>query len=67
MSDMPPQPDPSQCVLDENSQLKDANHIAFFHSPSDNNPIPLPPVDGEIGTSLFCIYKYFESHLYDTI
>ena len=51
MSDMPPQPDPDQCVLDENGQLKDTNHIAFFHSPSDNNPIPLPPVDGEIGTS----------------
>ena len=51
MSNMPPQPDPDQCALDENSQLKDANHIMFFHSPSDNNPIPLLPVDGKIGTS----------------
>ena len=44
---MPPQNDTDQCALDENGQLKDAKDIQFFHSPSDNNPIPLPPVDGE--------------------
>ena len=52
MSDMPPQPDPDQCVLDKNGQLKDTKYIVFFHSPSDNSPIPLPPVDGETGASM---------------
>ena len=52
MSNMPPQPDPDQCALDKNGQLKDIKYIAFFHSPSDNSPIPLPPVDGETGTSM---------------
>ena len=33
MSDMPPQPDPDQCVLDKNGQLKDTKYIMFFHSP----------------------------------
>ena len=51
MSNIPPQSDPDQCTLDENGQLKDAEHITFFNSPSDNNPIPLPPVDGDAGTS----------------
>jgi len=51
MFDIPSQPDPDQCVLGEDGQLKDAKDIAFFHSPSDNNPIPLPPVDGEAGAS----------------
>ena len=44
---MPPQSDPGQCALDKDGQLKDADDIPFFHSPSDKNPIPLPPVDGE--------------------
>ena len=52
MSDMPPQPDPDQCVLDKNGQLKDTKYIMFFHSPSDNSPIPLLPVDGETGASM---------------
>ena len=47
---MPSQPDPDQCALDENGQLKDAKDITFFHSPSDKSPIPLPPVGGETGT-----------------
>jgi len=51
MSDIPSRPDPDQCALGEDGQLKDAKDIAFFHSPSDNNPIPLPPVDGEAGAS----------------
>ena len=51
MSDIPPQSDPNQCVLDEDGQLKDAEHITFFNSPSNNNPIPLLPVDGDTGTS----------------
>jgi len=41
------QNDPDQCALDENGQLQEAKDIQFFHSPSNNNPIPLPPVDGE--------------------
>ena len=45
-----PQPDPNQCALDKNGQLKDAKDILFFNSPSDNNPIPLPPLDGEAPT-----------------
>jgi len=49
-SDRSSQPEPDQCALDENGQLKDAKDIAFFHSPSDKNTIPLLPVDGETGT-----------------
>jgi len=53
-SDMPSQPEPDQCALDKNGQLKDAKDIAFFHSPSDKHTIPLPPedapVDGGTGT-----------------
>ena len=45
-----PQSVPDQCALDENGQLKEAMDIPFFHSPSDKNPIPLPPVDGEMFT-----------------
>ena len=48
MSDIPSQPDPNQCVLGEDGQLKDVKNIAFFHSPRDNNPIPLLPVDGDV-------------------
>jgi len=44
---MPPQNDSDQCALDKNGELRDAKDIAFFHSPSDKNPISLPPVDGE--------------------
>jgi len=51
MSNIPSQPDPDQCALGEDGQLKDVKDIAFFHSPSDNNPIPLLPVDGEAGAS----------------
>lgn len=47
---MPSQPDPDQCALDKNGQLKDAKDIVFHHSPSNKNPIPLPPVNGETGT-----------------
>jgi len=46
-SNMPSQPDPDQCALDKNGQLKDAKDITFFHSPSDKSPIPLPPMGGE--------------------
>jgi len=49
MSDIPSQTDPDQCTLGEDGQLKDAKDITFFHSLSDNNPIPLLPVDGEAG------------------
>jgi len=49
-SDRSSQPEPDQCALDKNGQLKDAKDIVFFHSPSDKNTIPLPPVDGETGT-----------------
>jgi hypothetical protein len=45
---MHPQADPDQYVLDENGQLKEAKDIPFFHSPSDRNPIPLPPVYGDV-------------------
>jgi len=51
MSDIPSWPDPDQCALSEDGQLKDAKDITFFHSPSNNNPISLPPVDGEAGAS----------------
>lgn len=44
---MPPQSDPEQCALDDNGQLKDANDIPWFNSPSDKTCIPLPPVEGE--------------------
>jgi len=52
-SDMPSQPEPDQCVLDENGQLKDAKDITFFHSPSNKHTIPLPPEDVPVdgGTS----------------
>ena len=44
---MPPQSDPEQCALDDNGQLKDANNIQWFNSPSDKTCIPLPHVEGE--------------------
>jgi len=44
-SDMPSQPEPDQCALNKNGQLKDANDIVFFHSPSNKHTIPLLPVD----------------------
>jgi hypothetical protein len=47
---MPSQPDPDQCALNKNGQLKDTKDLMFHHSPSDKNPIPLLPVDGETGT-----------------
>src|SRR6266699_2240048 len=58
---MPPRSDPEQCALDENGQLKDANDIQWFNSPSDKTCIPLPPVEGETvvdgaGTSHHAIY-----------
>ncbi|KAI0282676.1 hypothetical protein BC826DRAFT_921532 [Russula brevipes] len=40
---MPPQSGPDQCALDENGQLRDAEDIPWFNSPSDKDPIPLPP------------------------
>jgi len=54
--DMPSQPEPNQCTLDENGQLKDAKNIVFFHSPSNKYAIPLlpvdAPVDGGTGTGI---------------
>ncbi|KAF8502580.1 hypothetical protein F5888DRAFT_1904208 [Russula emetica] len=44
--------DPDQCALDENGQLKDANNIQWFNSPSDKTPIPLPPVEGVEGETV---------------
>jgi hypothetical protein len=44
--------DPDQCALDENGQLKDANNIRWFNSPSDKTPIPLPPVEGVEGETV---------------
>ena len=44
------QSDPDQCALDKNGQLKDAKDITWLNSPSDKDPIPLPPVEGEAVT-----------------
>ncbi|KAF8485553.1 hypothetical protein F5888DRAFT_1911735, partial [Russula emetica] len=44
--------DPDQCALDENGQLKDANNIRWFNSPSDKTPIPLLPVEGVEGETV---------------
>jgi len=66
-SDMPSQPEPDQCALDENGQLKDAKDITFFHSPSNKHTIPLlpedAPVDGGTGTGtdnggMACIHSF---------
>lgn len=43
------QSDPDQCALDENGQLKDAKDITWLNSPSDKDPIPLPPVEADDG------------------
>jgi hypothetical protein len=35
-------PDPNDCALDANSQLKDADNIVFYNSAGDNTPIQKP-------------------------
>jgi hypothetical protein len=47
---MPPRSDPDQCALDENGQLKDVKDIQWFNSPTDQNTIPLLPVEGDTVT-----------------
>ena len=55
---MPSQPNPDQCALDKDGQLKDAKDIPWFNSPSDKNTIPLLPVKGDTVTDVGGMYQY---------